>query len=292
MNKAHIAAPEAETLSTDYKPYDARRLSYSNTFANPFKANTIRALEWLTAKLSLLRRIRQFEALGAPKGHAFFVQVLRVMGVEVTTPAAQIANIPETGPLVVVANHPHGLVDGLVLAQLVGSVRRDYKILTRSLLTGVQEIDPFMISVPFPHEEDAHRKSIEMRNEAMAHLKAGGVVVLFPSGAVAASETMFGEVVEKPWNPFTAKLILKSGASVVPIYFPGSNTRSYQIANRLSATIRQGLLLREIKKSMNVPQNPVVGAPIAPEDVAKWKGNPRGFMEWLRGQTLALGRKP
>lgn len=155
----------------------------------------------------------------------------------------------------------------------------------------MREIDPFMISVPFPHEEDAHRKSIAMRNEAMDHLKAGGVVMLFPSGAVASSETMFGDVVEQPWNPFTAKLILKSGASVVPIYFPGRNTRSYQIANRLSATLRQGLLLREIKKSMFKPQKPVIGPAISPEEAQAWKGDPRGFMAWLREKTISLGGK-
>ncbi|WP_417250521.1 lysophospholipid acyltransferase family protein [Celeribacter sp.] len=291
MNKVHLAVPDEAPISVDYKPYDARRLSYSNTFSNPFKAGTIRALEWLTAKLYLLRRIREFEAMGAPRGHAFFLQVLKVMGVDVLTPPEQIAQIPKSGPVVVVANHPHGLVDGLVLAQLVGNVRQDYKILVRSLLTGVQEIDPFMISVPFPHEENAHRRSIDMRNEAMEHLKAGGVVILFPSGAVASSETMFGEVVEQPWNPFTAKLILKSGASVVPIYFPGRNSRSYQIANRISATIRQGLLLREIKKSMFRPQKPVIGAPISSEEAMQWKGNPRGFMAWLRERTLSLAEK-
>ncbi|WP_417258219.1 lysophospholipid acyltransferase family protein [Celeribacter sp.] len=273
----------------DFVPYDARRLSYANTFSDPSKVAIIRTIEWVTGKLPLIRRIRRFEKLGAPQGHAFFTQALSVMNITVTTPEEHTAKIPATGPLVVVANHPHGLTDGLVMAELIGRVRTDYKILTRSLLTGIPEIDPFMLPVPFPHEEDSHRKSISMRNEAMAQLKAGGVIVLFPAGAVSASATLFGPVIEKEWNPFTAKMILKSGATVLPIYFPGRNTRLYQVADKISATFRQGLLLHEIARSMNKPQSPIIGDPIPAEELGEWKSNPRGFMSWLRGHTLALG---
>ncbi|RPE63241.1 putative hemolysin [Pacificibacter maritimus] len=273
----------------DFERYDARRLSYAGTFSDPSKVLIIRSIEWITGKLPLLRRIRRFEKMGAPNGQPFFTQALDVMGIDVLTPEEQIAKIPATGPVVVVANHPHGLVDGLVMAELIGKVRTDYKILTRSLLTGIQEIDPFMLPVPFPHEEDSHRKSILMRNEAMDLLKQGGVIILFPAGAVATSETWFGPVKEKPWNPFTAKMILKSGAKVVPIYFPGRNTRLYQIADKISATIRQALLLHEIVHALNKSQAPIIGDPLTPEEFVDWKSKPGGFMDWLRSHTLALG---
>jgi putative hemolysin len=175
------------------------------------------------------------------------------------------------------------------MAELIGKVRTDYKILTRSLLTGIHEIDPFMLPVPFPHEEDAHRKSITMRNEAMAQLKAGGVIILFPAGTVSVSETWFGPVLEKPWNPFTAKMILKSEATVLPIYFPGRNTRLYQIMDKISATVRQGLLLHEIVHALNRPQAPIIGEPMTAETLTDWKTKPREFMDWLRSHTLALG---
>ncbi len=109
----------------------------------------------------------------------------------------------------------------MVLADLIGSVRTDYKILTRSLLTGVDEIDEFMMPVPFAHDEDAQEKNLEMRARAMEHLELGGAIVLFPSGVVASSDTMFGPVIEADWNPFTAKMIRRSGATVLPIYFSG-----------------------------------------------------------------------
>ena len=270
-------------------PYDRKKLSYANTFTNPVQRNTIKTLELLTGKLRLLRKVRQFEKMGIPVGQPFWKQALDLLGINLLTKQSEITKIPKKGSLVITANHPHGLVDGMVLAELIGKVRTDYKILTRSLLTGVKQIDQFMIPVPFDHEENALKKSLEMRKSAMDHLENGGVVVIFPSGKVASSETMFGDVVEGDWNPFTAKLIQKSGANVVPIFFPGSNSRIYQIANQISATLRQGLLIYEVVHAMNKPQKPLVGSLIKQEEISPWKSDPRGFMRWLRERTLSLG---
>ena len=213
------------------------------------------------------------------------------MGIDLLTPDSELMNIPRDGPVVAVANHPHGLVDGMILADLIGRRRTDYKILTRALLTGIDEVAAsYMIPVPFPHEPDAQRKSVEMRAKAMAHLQEGGLISVFPSGVVASSDTMFGPVIEREWNVFTAQMIRRSGATVVPIFFPGSNSRWYQVANRLSATLRQGLLLHEVVHSCNRPQKPVVGAPISAERMKMLDSDPRGFMTWLREHTLELGR--
>lgn len=278
-----------ENVQDPDTPYDRKKLSYANTFTNPVQRNTIKTLELLTGKLSLLKKVRQFEKMGIPVGQPFWKQALDLLGINLLTKQSEITKIPKKGSLVITANHPHGLVDGMVLAELIGKVRTDYKILTRSLLTGVKQIDQFMIPVPFDHEENALKKSLEMRKSAMDHLENGGVVVIFPSGKVASSETMFGDVVEGDWNPFTAKLIQKSGANVVPIFFPGSNSRIYQIANQISATLRQGLLIYEVVHAMNKPQKPLVGSLIKQDEISPWKSDPRGFMRWLRERTLSLG---
>jgi putative hemolysin len=272
----------------NYRPYDKRRLSYAGTFTNPWKAGAIRAIEWLTGKLRLLILIRRFEAQGPARGLAFWQRALDVMGIDLTTPDEQLRRIPREGPVVVVANHPHGLVDGLVMARLVMQVRGDFKILTRSLLTGIDEIAYHMVPVPFPHEENSQEKGLEMRRIAMDHLADGGVVILFPSGRVAASETFFGSAQEAEWNVFTAKMVQRSGAVVLPIFFPGQNSRLYQIANKLSPTLRQGLLLHEVAFALNKPQRPVIGQPIGRDEIKQWSTNPRGFVAWLRERTLAL----
>ena len=269
--------------------YDRRSLTYSNTFDNAAKRQIIRIIEFFTGKIHIASLVRRFEQQGAVKGQAFWRATLDVMGIDLLTPADQLARIPQTGPVIFVANHPHGLVDGIILADLIGRVRDDYRILTRSLLTGIDEdAASYMIAVPFPHEPEAQKKMVEMRRLAMEHLKSGGLVALFPSGVVASSDTMFGEAIEREWNVFTAKMIRTSGATVVPCFFPGSNSRAYQIANRISATLRQGLLLHEIVHSLNKPQKPVVGTPLDTTEVADRVDDPRAFMAWLRDRTLAL----
>lgn len=280
--------PKPAIAAAGYEPYDGRNLSYAGTFTNPFKANTIRAIEWMTGKITLLRLVRAFERTGRKPGQSFWRKALDLLRIDLVTPPEQFARIPAEGPVVVVANHPHGLVDGMILAELVGQVRQDFKILTRSLLTNVPEIQYHMLPVSFPHEPDAARANIEMRRLAMEHLAEGGVIILFPAGQVATSPGWFDDAAEPEWLPFTAKMILKSRAQVVPIFFPGQNSRWFQIANHLSLTIRQGLLLHEIVHAMDKPQKPVIGTPVGRGEIDVWQANPRGFMAHLRERTLAL----
>lgn len=285
QNTSDIEDADAVTFTK----YDRRSLSYASTFEDPWKSAMIRVMEAFTGKLTILRRIRRFEKMGAPQGQAFWRAALDAMGIDLLTPQYQLDRFPKEGPVIVVANHPHGMVDGMIFADLIGRVRPDYRILTRSLLTSIDEVaGSFMIPVPFPHDPNAQRKGVEMRAKAMNHLKAGGVVALFPAGGVAASQTYFGPAIEGEWSAFTAKMILKSGATVVPIKFPGQNSRAYHIANKLSPMLRQGLLLHEVVHSMDKPQAPIVGHPLSQDQIDRWTDDPRGFMAWLRDHTLAL----
>ncbi len=286
-----MAAQKAQTGdgTVTFTKYDRRSLSYASTFDDPWKARVISAMELFTGKLKILRLIRKFEQRGTPSGQAFWRAALDTMGIDLTTPQQQLDRIPKDGPVVVVANHPHGMVDGMIFADLIGRVRPDYRILTRSLLTSIDEVaGSYMIPVPFPHDPDAQRKGVEMRAKAMAHLKDGGVVALFPSGVVASSESWWGPAVEAEWNVFTAKMIRRSGAQVVPMRFPGQNSRAYQIANQISPMLRQGLLLHEIAHACDKPQGPIVGHPLGQQEIDRWADDPRGFMAWLRAHTLAL----
>ncbi|MDU9002776.1 lysophospholipid acyltransferase family protein [Sedimentitalea todarodis] len=284
------ALPEAEPPQGEI--YDRRTLTYANSFDDPWTSFAIKAIEWLTGKITILRMVSAFEKSNDQyRGQKFWRGALNVMGIDLTTPPEQLANIPKEGPVVVVANHPHGMVDGMIFADLIGRVRQDYRILTRSVLTGLDEAaTSFMIPVPFPHDPDAQKKMVEMRAAAMDHLKNGGVVALFPSGVVMSSDSWFGDPVEREWNVFTAKMIRRSGAKVVPLFFPGRNSRAYQIACQVSPILRQGLLLHEIVRSCNKPQAPVVGEPISDKDMELLETDPRGFMAWLRQHTLDLGK--
>lgn len=275
------------------KVYDRRSLTYSNTFSSPVIRTLIQAIEWLTGKITIIRRVRRFEQMGTPTGQAFWPATMQAMGIDLQTPQTQLDRIPETGPVVLVANHPHGLVDGMILADLIGRRRNDYRILTRALLTGIDEsAASYMIPVPFPHEEDAQRKMVEMRSQAMEHLREEGLIALFPSGVVAASETMFGPAIEAEWNVFTAKMIRMSGATIVPLCFQGANSRAYQVANQLSPILRQGLLIHEVVHAFDKPQAPIIGQPISPDIWEEQIKQPRQFMASLRAHTIGLKENP
>jgi putative hemolysin len=175
----------ADAPGVTFTKYDRRSLTYANSFDSAAKRTAIKTMEWMTGKITILRRIREFERRGVPTGQAFWPATMEVMGIDLLTPQEQLDRIPAEGPVVLVANHPHGLVDGMILADLISRVRNDYRILTRSLLTGIDESAAgFMIPVPFPHEPDAQKRMIEMRKQAMDHLAQGGLVALFPSGVV------------------------------------------------------------------------------------------------------------
>ena len=105
--------------------YDRRNLTYSGTFDNPLKRGVIKSIEWCTGKIQILHMIREYEKRGKQEGQSFWCGVLDVMGIDLVTPQNQLDRIPKTGPVVVVANHPHGLVDGMVMAELVGRARED-----------------------------------------------------------------------------------------------------------------------------------------------------------------------
>lgn len=274
------------------KVYDRRSLSYASSFDSPGRQAFIRAVEWMTGKATIIRMVRAYERAGLARGQAFWGATLAAQGIRVTTPADQIARIPQTGPVILVANHPHGMVDGMVLAEVIGHRRLDYRILTRSLLTSLDpEASKFMIPVPFPHQPDAQTRMIEMRRAAMDHLARQGLVALFPSGVVANAPRMFSAVEEAEWNVFTAKLIRTSQATVVPCFFPGANSRAYQIANRISPLLRQSLLLHEVARTRNSDFAPVIGDAIPYVALQPRMSDPRALMAWLRARTLALGQR-
>ncbi len=273
--------------------YDRRSLTYSNTFDSRGRRALIKAVEWMTGKVTIIRMIRKFEAKGKQSGQQFWRGALDVMGIDLLTPQDQLDHIPRQGPVVLVANHPHGLVDGIILAELIGRVRPDYRILTRAFLTGIdEEASQYLIPVPFPHQADAQGRMVEMRRAAMDHLKQDGLIALFPSGVVASSPSLFSPAEEAEWNVFTSKMIRTSGAQVVPLFFPGSNSRWYHIANRLSATLRQSLLIYEIVRACGKPHKPVIGPTFAQSEIKARLSEPRAFMAWLRAETLALKNRP
>ncbi len=178
-------------------------LSYSSTFtyANSvngiFKNWVINLIEWMTGRIKVLRIIRNIEKQKYEKDAS--KTVLKAMGIDLIGIEEQTLNIPKNGPVVVVANQPHGLVDAIIVAALIGSIRNDYKVISRRSILGFEAMERHLLPVAFPHEPEALQQNIAMRKNATEFLKQGGLVVIFPSGQIASSETFFGSVIEPEW---------------------------------------------------------------------------------------------
>jgi len=278
--------PEAEKI----KLYDRSKLTYANSFPHLGKRIFIKAIETLTARFQLLYHMHHWEN-NPDKDPDFWTSIFDEMDIKVITTPEQLENIPATGPVVVVCNHPHGLVDGLVVAWLLSKRRDDFQIITRALLNGVSVAEKYLLPISFPHEDDAIRKNMRTRKEAVNQVKAGHCVGVFPAGTVSTSKTAFGPVVEAKWSKFPSKMILQTNACVVPIYFQGSNSRWFQIANRISETCRQSLLMFEIKHSFHKDQKPIIGKPIKRDVLERFKTDPEGLIVFLREETLKLNPK-
>lgn len=150
-----------------FRTFNKHDLSYADLFTNPIKRYLVRTIEFFTGKIRLIYLVKQLEREGLNNDQTMCAQALRIMGVEIKVPEDQIQHIPKSGPVIVVANHPCGLVEGMVLAELVGRARPDYKILSRAILTRVEETKRFCLPIPFPYEKDAHANNIDMRSKAM-----------------------------------------------------------------------------------------------------------------------------
>jgi putative hemolysin len=264
-----------------------RELSYAAYFDDPLKRRLVRAVERVSGQPKinqLYEHYRDHLARDVP----FFEAAIRLLDLDVQFSASRHAAIPREGPLVVVANHPFGVLDGLVISWLISLRRPDFKVLTNSVLDGVPEARPYLLPVDFGGTREAIEANVAMRKAALAHVKGGGCIVVFPSGGVATTPRPFDPLaVDDEWKPFTAKLITQSGAHVTPIFFDGQNSRLFQIASHLSLELRLALVFREVRRRMGKTLRVEIGETLTPEALES-AGKRRGLMEFLREKTYAL----
>lgn len=266
---------------------DAPELSYASYFDDPLKRRLIRTVEHLSGQpkiKQLYEHYRDHLAHDVP----FFEAAMRLLDLDVQFSASRLAEIPRTDPLVIVANHPFGVLDGLVVCWLASLRRMDFKVLTNSALDGVPEARPYILPVDFSGTRDALDANVAMRREALEHVKAGGCVIVFPSGGVATTPRPFDRTaVDDEWKPFTAKLITQSGAHVTPIFFEGQNSRLFQLASHLSLELRLALVFREVNRRRGTALPVAIGETLTP-DALKDAGKRKGLMEFLREKTYGL----
>ncbi len=262
-------------------------LSYAAYFEDPLKRRLVQAVERLSGQ-PRIKALYDHYRTHLAKDVPFFEAAIRLLDIDVRFSASRLAEIPTEGPLVVVANHPFGVLDGLVISWLISLRRPDFKVLTNSVLDGVPEARPYLLPVDFGITRHAIEANVAMRRAALAFVRDGGCVIVFPSGGVATTPRPFDPLaVDDEWKPFTAKLITQARAHVTPVYFDGQNSRLFQIASHLSLELRLALVFREVKRRMGKALRVEIGETLTPEQLEA-AGKRKGLMEYLRERTYAL----
>lgn len=201
-----------------------------------------------------------------------------------------VARIPQDGAVVVVANHPFGGLEGMLLGNLLLSVRPDVKILANFLLQRIPELrDLFIFVDPFGTAQSS-RANIQGVRAALRWLEAGGMLGIFPAGEVAHLSLRIGRVVEPMWGESVARLIRHSGVAVLPVAFVGSNRRLFHLAGLLHPMLRTALLPRELLNKRNQTIEMCIGDVIAPSQIETFTSD-RALIDYLRRHTLGLVRE-
>lgn len=254
------------------------------------KKVAIRAIERLSGKPRIQRLYENLieEISDQDEEENFWLAALEQLQVRLDYDAAKIASVPKEGPLVFVANHPYGVLDGLAICYLASQTRSVYKILINNVLCQEERVASHSLPIDFNDTKEAVLLNINSKKEAMEILRNDGAVVIFPGGGVSTSKGPFGQVTDLEWKLFAAKLIHMSKATVVPMYFHGHNSRIFQIASHFSLTLRLSLLLHEVRNKIGKTITITVGDPIPYEHIANIKGR-KELTNYLREITFALG---
>ena len=201
------------------------------------------------------------------------------------------SNIPKEGPLVFVANHPFGIIDGLILCEIAARIRGDFRILLNNRLMKDEELNKLFLPVDFDGTPEATKKNVKTKKDAQQILENGGTVIIFPSGGVATRWKFgLGPLEELPWSTFAAKIIMKSKASVVPVYFEGENSAAFHMASSISESARLSLFIREVTRRMGTTIEFKIGKPIHFKEMEKLEGR-KSLTEFLKKKVDELSSK-
>ncbi|MGA7676271.1 MAG: lysophospholipid acyltransferase family protein [Rhizomicrobium sp.] len=268
--------------------HDIDIFSYAAPDDPRLKRLVIRAIERITGQ-PYLRWLYEDYQNHPPPNETFWDEAIRRLELNIACNDAKLSDWPKTGSLVVVSNHPFGVLDGLVICHLVAKVRTDFRVLTNSVLYRADEIKPFLLPIDFAETKQALKTNLKSRAEAKAHLMGGGCLVIFPAGGVSTTPTMWSKrAIDTDWKTFTARMISQARAPVAPVFFAGQNSRLFQMASHISMTLRLSLLFKEVHNKIGSEICVRIGD-VVPYDALASITDRTVFMQHLRELTYALG---
>lgn len=269
----------------------ARDISYAHSAATRGGRAVIRVMENVTGRISLIKRAAGYEHEVAA-GRDFWEVMVDRYGLSLDVVGGSLSNIPANGPLILIANHPYGILDGLMMGHILSTVRGDFRILAHKVFRKAADLNRIILPVNFDESREAVQENLATRKEALRYLSAGGAIGIFPGGTVSTAARPFSQPMDPGWRSFTARMVAKSGATVVPVYFDGHTSRLFQIASHLHSTLRMGLLIKEFRKRVDTPVRVVVGQPIAQAELDARACDARAMMDFLRKATYELSPTP
>jgi putative hemolysin len=243
-------------------------LSYANARDPKLKRWFIRSIEGLSGRdrYTRLYEIWRNDIVG--KTDRVFGKMLDLINVDLNVQGTWPPEHIPDGPIVMVANHPFGIGDGIAVLALAEQLGRPFRVLINNELLKVPEMAPYSLPVSFEETKEALALNMQTRHEALRLLKEGVTVVIFPAGGVATAKKGFGRAEDLPWKMFPAKLIQAAKANVVPVYFEGQNGRLFHLASKISLTLRVSLLIREFRRLSGTAISARVGPMMAWEELS------------------------
>lgn len=221
----------------------------------------IKTIESLTGKNKLEKLYKNY-SLNPNSPQSFWGDILKEMQIKVINRSNNKLIIPEKGALLIIANHPFGIVDGLILCSLVSNVRNDFKIMTHETLQFLPQLENFILPVDFSSKnKSAKKQNILTADNAQRQLENNGVVIIFPSGGVSTAVSLNSDAVDDAWKLFPAKLIHKTKTNILPIYFDGKNGILFHLfASKIkNQTLKYSTYIHETRKKIGKEINIYAG---------------------------------
>ncbi|PPR41658.1 MAG: hypothetical protein CFH22_00694 [Alphaproteobacteria bacterium MarineAlpha5_Bin12] len=195
--------------------------------------------------------------------------------------------IPNKGRLIVIANHPFGVADGITICSMVSKIRQDLRLMTHRVLSQAPAVSHQILPIDFSQNKKALINNIKTKHQAQNHLLNEGVVIIFPSGEISSTKKLKQKAVEPEWKTFVSKLALKYKTPILPLFFEGQNSNVFHIANKINQTLRYSVMMYELCKRMGKEINVHVGDLIEYETI-KSIGDLKKISKFLRSETYKL----
>jgi putative hemolysin len=242
-------------------------LTYSSSTDPLLKKALINSIEFASGRSKIQKLYRELE-VEKPEGPKVWHRILEKLDIGVDLNQMKLLNIPESGPVILISNHPFGVLDGLVLGHIMALRRSDFSVIVNEVLTREKLLRDYLLPIDFRDSKEALETNIETRKLALERLMKGEALAIFPAGGVATSVRPFDKKAEDlEWKRFVIKILIKSKAVIVPIFFYGQNSRLFQLASHINANLRLGLLLHEVRNKMGTTIKVEIREPIKYENI-------------------------